>query len=65
MHVNVSLAAWGEMKTLLIHFILALSHVTEQQIHLLKRVDDCSTITIVRVQGFGFLQGEDWLFELF
>lgn len=27
MHVNVSLGAWGEMKTQLIHFSLALSHV--------------------------------------
>lgn len=32
---------------------------------LAKCVEDSLSISVVRVQGFGFLDGDDWLFELF
>lgn len=76
MHINVSLGAWEKMKwrvKLKIYTYVNLGallsihcsiYVVLNVNHLVKCVEDSLSVSVGRIQGFGFLDGDDWLFKL-
>lgn len=68
MHVNVSLGAWKEIKTRVkLLSCCCFTYVNQKRVctDLVECVEDSLSIAVVRVQGFGFLDGDDRLFKLF